>query len=207
MSTTISAEIARYVEASGPWMVWNTLLALLPWALALVIFDRAARPGKLWWVGAAACLIFLPNTAYVLTDIVHLPHAIRAERSDLVVLGVILPTFGALFAIGFFAYVDVVRRLVVWLRATGRTHTVWPVVVLAHAITAVAIYAGRVQRLNSWDVVLRPADVVMKTAVGFSRPVAVAGMIVVFGFLTVGYAVAVFAFEALSHAIAKPMKT
>jgi uncharacterized membrane protein len=206
MNGTLSSDIARFVAGSGPWMAWNTLLALLPWSLALIIFDRNARPRRLWWVGAAACVVLLPNTAYVLTDIVHLPTAIRAQRSDLVVLGVILPTFAALFAIGFLAYVDIVRRIVGWLRATGRARNMWPVVIVAHGLTAIGIYAGRVLRFNSWDLVLRPVDVVVQTLGGFGHPTAVAGMVIVFAFLTIGYAVAVFAFEALSQAIAKPIK-
>jgi uncharacterized membrane protein len=206
MSHSLSSEIARFIFASGPWMVWNTLLVLLTWSLALVVFDRNARPRRLWWVGAAACVVLLPNTAYVLTDIIHLPTAIRAQRSDLVVLGVILPAFAALFAIGFVAYVDIVRRMAGWLRAMGRDRSVWPVVIATHALTAIGIYAGRVLRFNSWDLVLRPVDVVMKTVGGFGRPTAVAGMLLVFAFLTIGYALAVFAFDALNQAMAKPMK-
>jgi uncharacterized membrane protein len=55
----------------------NFVLALVPFGLSLVLF-RLKLPrynfwwNCLWWMLALAFLLFLPNAAYVLTDIIHL---------------------------------------------------------------------------------------------------------------------------------------
>jgi uncharacterized membrane protein len=200
-------DIAHFVYSSGPWMTWNLVLVALAWSLVVFTFDKSNQPRRLWWVAAAASILLLPNTAYVLTDIVHLPTVLRREPSELVELGVILPSFAALFLIGFAAYVDAVRRMTDWLRAAGWMRTMWPAAWTIHAVTAVGIYAGRMHRFNSWDIVTHPFAVITSTLAGFGRPLAVTGMLIVFAFLLVGYTLAVSAFELLSQKIARPRNT
>src|SRR5688572_14814497 len=89
------------VEFNLPWMGWNLFLAFLPWAISLVVFRPKRHVTLLWLFWAAVCVVFLPNAAYVLTDVIHLPSAVRFEQSDRVVLAVIIPMYVALFVLGF----------------------------------------------------------------------------------------------------------
>jgi uncharacterized membrane protein len=57
-----------------------------------------------------------------------------------------------------------------------------------HALSAVAIYVGRIHRFNSWDIVQAPADVLAHAVLGFTRPMAIAGIAVMFMCLTLGQA-------------------
>jgi uncharacterized membrane protein len=200
MTLTAGRELTRYVVATAPWMTWNVLLALVPWVLAVVVFQRTSRPRRLWWLGATVCLLFLPNAAYVLTDVVHLPSHVREEPNDVVVIAGVLPMFGALFAIGLVAYLDAVRRIAAWLTSTVRRRWRRPIVGGVHAVTAVGIYNGRMHRLNSWDAVVRPLDVVRATTGALGRPLAVAGMIVMFSVLAVCHVTAMLIVRALAHA-------
>jgi len=195
----LAPDFVHYVRAASPWMVWNLLLALVPWALAVVVFDRNARPSPLWWAGAVTCVLLLPNAAYVLTDVIHLPRDIRFAANDAVVFIAVLPAFTALMAIGFLAYVDAVRRLVTWLLAAGWVRRGWPVVLAMNAACALGIYAGRVHRFNSWDAILRPHAVAEAVAGGFTRPTAKVGMLGTFAVLTVGYLVTTATFRAVAH--------
>jgi uncharacterized membrane protein len=76
--------VPEVVRAWSPvpfFMVWNSLLALVPLALALVVFRRGARTGTFWWrAGVAIFVVMLPNAPYVLTDVIHLvdaaPHGV-----------------------------------------------------------------------------------------------------------------------------------
>ena len=171
------------------WVTWNLFLALAPWVLALVLFQAGRRIGVTWWAGAAVCLAFLPNAAYVLTDVIHVPRLVRAEESDAVVIAGVLPMFAALFVVGFVAYVDALRRMSAF--AVERTHLTrrWPIELAVHAASAVAIYAGRIHRFNSWDLATRPEAVLQRTLDGFKRPLPIAGMLFTFAVLAVGYVV------------------
>jgi uncharacterized membrane protein len=188
MTAAIVAGIGRQLDASGRWMAWNLLLALAPWLLSLYLFRPTRRPGPAWLCGAFACLLLVPNAPYVLTDVIHLPPAVRREPSDAAVLLVVFPMYGALFAIGFGAYCDALRRLTCYVTGRGWARSHWAVELPVHALSAVAIYVGRIHRLNSWDVAREPAAVVTHALAGFTRPLAVAGIATMFICLTIGQA-------------------
>jgi len=170
-------------------MAWNLALALMPWLLSLGLFRPSRRPNGTWLVGATGFLLLLPNAPYLLTDVVHLPAAVRREPSDAIVVLVVFPMYAALFAVGFAAYCDMVRRLSGYVVARCWAATAWQVELPVHALSALAIYVGRIHRLNSWDVVFRPLAVVEQTFAGLTRPLALTGIIVAFTGLTVGQAV------------------
>jgi uncharacterized membrane protein len=146
------------------WMLWNLGLAIMPLALAGVLFARDGRAGRrprpLWWVGAVLFVLFLPNAPYVITDVVHLFDDIRSTDSDLVLLGVNVPVFLAFFATGIGSYVAALELARRFTKATW-PRLRWSVVELAlHGLCAVGIYLGRVVRLNSWEVLTRPRAVI-----------------------------------------------
>src|SRR3712207_495039 len=123
-------------------MVWNLILAATPWVLALFLFRPSRRAGWPWRLGLAAWLLLLPNAAYVLTDVVHLPAAVRREPSDRLVLLVVLPLYVAFFTAGFVAYCDALRRLRRYVTTLGWVRRGWTVEIPVHAASAVAIYLG-----------------------------------------------------------------
>ena len=189
MTGAVVAGIGRLLDVSGHWMAWNLVLALVPWMLSLYLFRPTRRPGATWVCGALACLLLVPNAAYILTDVIHLPPSVRREPSDAAVLLVVFPVYAALFAIGFGTYCDALRRFTRYMTARGWARSPWAVELPVHALSALAIYVGRIHRFNSWDLVQEPADVLAHAVVGFTRPLAVAGIIVMFTCLTVGQAV------------------
>ena len=188
MIAAIVAGIGRLLDVSGHWMAWNLVLALAPWVLSLYLFRPTRRPGVAWLCGALACLLLMPNAPYVLTDVIHLPPSVRREPSDAAVLLVVFPVYGALFAVGFAAYCDALRRVTRYVTGRGWARSPWAVELPVHALSAVAIYVGRIHRLNSWDFARQPADVLTGALVGFTRPLALAGILTVFTCLTIGQA-------------------
>ena len=189
MTGAILGAIGRLLDASGHWMAWNLVLALAPWMLSLYLFRPTRRPGAAWVCGALACLLLMPNAPYILTDVIHLPPSIRREPSDAAVLLVVFPVYAALFAIGFGTYVDALRRFTRYMTARGWARSPWAVELPVHALSAVAIYVGRIHRFNSWDLVQEPVNVLAHAFAGFTRPLAIAGIVVMFTCLTVGQAV------------------
>lgn len=187
-------ELAELVSSHGFWMTWNTTLAVMPWVLALALFrrpdDRARHIGPVWWLGAAAFGALLPNAAYVITDVIHLPDSIRAEGSDRVVVFGVLPLYASFFAVGFLAYVDSLRRLARFVVGRGWLSGAWPLVLAVHGASAVGIYIGRIHRFNSWDLATRPEAVLLTAADGLTRPLPVAGIAFTFFVLAAGFLVA-----------------
>jgi uncharacterized membrane protein len=144
--------------ADNPFIAWNTFLALIPLALAVVLFRDRVRTGLLWWAGAITWLLFLPNAPYVLTDVVHLLDDIRTS-TDRAVLSGYLPVYGAFFAVGLGSYV-VSLRLVHGFLGARDARLPWVACELVlHGLCAIGIYLGRFVRLNSWDVVVAPSTV------------------------------------------------
>jgi uncharacterized membrane protein len=173
---------------NAKWMTWNILLALVPAAFAVALFRPGRRPSPRWWAAAAVFIAFLPNAPYVLTDVVHLPGQLRQTRADGHVVA-LLVQFGILWLIGFAAYVFSVTRAERWLRSLGAPKKAVVLADLAiHAVCAVGVVLGRIVRLNSWDVVMRPAAVV--EVVGIPSAFAAATVAVTFAVLVLGTIVA-----------------
>lgn len=130
-------------------LVWNLFLAWVPFLLALaLVAGYRGRLGRLALVGlGGAWLLFLPNAPYVLTDFVHLGE--RHRLYDTVAIGSFALTS---LALGFGSLLLV--QLVV-TRAAGAALG-WLVVLSSLFLSGLGIYLGRVQRLNSWDLVQRP---------------------------------------------------
>lgn len=186
MTDLIVGGIRTQLDASAGWMTWNLMLALTPWLLSLFLFHPSRRPGAVWFCGAVGCLLLVPNAPYILTDVVHLPSAIRREPSDAAVLLVVFPMYAALFTVAFLAYSDILRRVSRYALTRGWARHPWAVELPFHAVSAVAIYIGRIHRLNSWDVAFQPLSVLTRTLAGFTRPLALAGILTMFMSLTLG---------------------
>ena len=189
ISGLIIEALRRQLDASGHWMAWNLVLAIAPWVLAVVLFRQARRPGLGWLCGLGVFLLLLPNAAYVLTDVIHLPAAVRREPSDATVLLVVFPLYAAFWALGFVAYSDSLRRMSGYAVGRGWVADRRVVELAVHAACAMAIYLGRIHRLNSWDVVLQPPALLNGLLAGFTRPLAIVGITTMFVALTVGHLV------------------
>jgi len=142
------------------WMTWNTLLALLPAMLAVVVFRHEGRRTAVWWAGVVAFVLFLPNAPYVVTDLVHLRSDVALASTDAAVYAGVLPLYGAYIAIGFGCYAIALHEVGAALIRSGRRHRVGRVEMLLHALSALGVLLGRVARLNSWEAVTEPSGTV-----------------------------------------------
>jgi uncharacterized membrane protein len=104
---------------------------------------------------------FLPNAAYVLTDAVHLTQDFQRVKRPSILVGAIIPLYGAYFLAGLACYSIALTRLRRYLIAAGQTHMALAAEAALHLLVAVGIFLGRVDRLNSWDILARPAGVIM----------------------------------------------
>ena len=149
-------------------IAWNLLLAWIPFALALIVYERARSGGMRPALAAAGLLwlLFLPNAPYIVTDLMH----VRSEGPVPVLYDVMLLSAAAwtgllLGLTSLYLMHSVARRLVGAL-------TAWTLVLGALALSSFGIYLGRVQRWNSWDVFARPGPLLHDIAAGLLHPLS-----------------------------------
>jgi uncharacterized membrane protein len=133
------------------FLVWNLILAWVPFVLALAAYARA-RGRRVDAVVVALLvpwLLFFPNAPYLLTDFIHLDEGPAPLWYDALMLSAFAWTALALGFASLYLVQMIVRR------ALGAT-AAWAGVVAALALASVGVYVGRFIRFNSWDALLHP---------------------------------------------------
>jgi uncharacterized membrane protein len=171
------------------FLVWNLILAWIPFLLALLFYDgfqRGRSRAGLVLVGAV-WLLFLPNAPYMVTDLVHLGRIPGAPLwFDAAMIGAFAAT-GLLLGLG-----SVFLAHAVALRVLGRLLG-WVALLPVLGLCSLGVLLGRFGRLNSWDVVARPARLGDLLALHLADPLgngrAVAAAIAYTAFLALAYLV------------------
>ena len=167
--------------AEGEWVIRNLGLALIPLALALVLFLPDRRRTPVWWAGVAVFLAFLPNAPYVLADVTWFLRDVRWVEEEVAVFA-LMPLYALFFLAGFTAYAT--SLLLMRRHLHGRAVSAWAVA--AHAISAVGIYLGRAYDLNSWDVATAPGRVLEAVWESVAAPRRLGVIVLIFGGLALG---------------------
>lgn len=152
------------ISVQGPDLIWNMILALISYdaAVLTVIFNKQKW---LYPLLLMVWLVFYPNTFYMLTDLVHMTWV-----GDALWNPVSMRLFMAFVpSILFGVYCGVES----WNILRERWKLTWWIDMLVVAalsyLSSLAIYIGRYDRLNSWDLVTRPQLVVQKLLETFQR--------------------------------------
>ena len=184
---SVSLVTLRFVLSGAPRyenLVWNLVLAWVPFVLALIAYDRHRRGsrGLALWLPLALWLAFLPNAPYLVTDFMLL----RDIRDMPVWFDVaLLTSFAWTGLLLGFASVYLVQDLA--RRAVGAVGA-WICVVGAFGACGIGIYLGRVLRWNSWDLLVQPSGVLGDVAARLQSPRLVGMSLLMSAFLTVAYA-------------------
>ena len=132
-------------------------LALIPFLLALLLFRSTKLPSLLWWPLFAVFVLFLPNAPYVLTDVIHFVSKVRVTPPlPIWAMSILLFEYILYFLFGMQCFT---LSIMLWGRLLKRHGLGWlvlPLELLLIAASSFAIYLGRIDRLNSWDVVTDP---------------------------------------------------
>jgi uncharacterized membrane protein len=156
LSALVVAMVAVRVSYSGnsyyEALVWNLLLAWIPFALAVYVYDGRRRGvrGPLLWAAGVLWLVFFPNAPYIVTDFKWLRESVGAPIWYDVVLVASAAWCGLMLGfISLYLMQAVVRRSIGTVKA-------WLFVLGVLAVSSFGIYLGRFQRWNSWDVFTQP---------------------------------------------------
>jgi uncharacterized membrane protein len=151
-----TSHILRVLSRNLDWMTWNLFLAFIPLLLSIWLFRSRQKRSPIWWAGFLVFLAFLPNAPYLLTDIIHLIHDIRANYSVWMITLILIPQYLLVILAGFEAYVISLINLGYYLHRHERSKYILWMELTLHGLSAVGIYLGRFLRFNSWDFVTQP---------------------------------------------------
>lgn len=181
------------------FMLWNLLLAWIPvlisiW-LVVELRHRSWREPRMILL-SVAWLFFLPNSFYMMTDLIHLQ-----QTGDIGLLFdvVLLLSFIMNGLVAGFLSVYLVHEALLKRRSADMARSV---VVGTLLLVSFAIYLGRSLRWNSWDVLANPGgllyDVSERVINPFSYPQALATTALFFLVLSSMYVV-IRQFATLKH--------
>ena len=151
------------IAKTGPDLIWNMMLALIAYDFAVV--TRYFKQAWLFPVLFILWLVFYPNTFYMITDIVHM-HWVGDtlwNKASLHLFMVFVPSI--LFGI----YCGIESWLILLERFKFSWWTELLATLVLSVISSMAIYIGRYDRLNTWDLVSNPGQVVQKLLETFQR--------------------------------------
>lgn len=151
------------ITKTGPDLIWNMMLALIAYDFA--VLTRYFKQAWLFPVLFILWLVFYPNTFYMITDIVHM-HWVGDtlwNRASLHLFMVFVPSI--LFGI----YCGIESWLILLERFKFSWWTELLATLVLSVISSMAIYIGRYDRLNTWDLVSNPGQVVQKLLETFQR--------------------------------------
>lgn len=152
------------ITVQGPDLIWNMILALIAYDAA-VLTTISKKQKWLYPLLLVVWLAFYPNTFYMLTDLVHMTWV-----GDTLWNPVSMRLFMAFVpSILFGVYCGIES----WNILHERWKWTWWLDMLVVAglsyLSSLAIYIGRYDRLNSWDLVTRPQLVVQKLLETFQK--------------------------------------
>lgn len=137
---------------------WNLLLAWAPLALALLLWRLDRRRGRrrllLMTLVFMGWLLFLPNSPYIVSDLMHLR---QLGNAPLWYDAIMVFSFAWNGLILGFVSLWIVQQVAT--RRLGRLAG-WVLVLMTLTATGFGIYLGRFGRWNSWDVLVDPLGLV-----------------------------------------------
>lgn len=138
------------------FIIWNMILAIIPFGLLKMEKNASSKVLKI--LAILAWVLFLPNTFYTVTDLIHIqnlkfyffenPYASATYIEDIASWMEIVNLF-LVSTFGFFAGLINVDKFV------KRFENTWQKIAaisILSILSGVAIYIGRFLRFNSWDV-------------------------------------------------------
>ena len=188
MKPRLLEAIEAFSGVYSGWILWNLFLAFIPLVLSFWLFRRQTndRPA-LWWLGWIVFIAFLPNAPYLLTDIIHLIRGTRLGYAIWIIALVFIPLHVVAITSGFAAYAIALINQGHYLKRQGQRHLVLWSELAVHALCAIGIYLGRFRRLNSWDLVTDPGNVLMTTIDDLTAKLPLLVIVITFIVVTVMY--------------------
>jgi uncharacterized membrane protein len=165
------------LTSNNEWMLYNIFLALIAVVLGYLTLQINNKFLKI--ILGVAWFLFLPNTIYIFTDLEHLirqwyfiRHSLRTllvlQYSIYEIIGVIT------FVLAFIPFEKLVNSTKLFKKNKTRAYIIFNFVI------AFGLVLGRVERINSWEVITNPQNVV-NSAIDVFKSLDLLGLTILFG--------------------------
>ena len=157
----LGVSVVHNRSLADTYLGWNLLLAWLPVVLAVVLIAELPKYPWLNWrplLLTFLWLVLLPNSFYLISDLVHLPEVLSR---NLIYDSVMFESFilnG--LALGCLSLYMVHRQLIKRIRREWAGALIG----LTLFLCSFAIYLGRDLRLSSWNLLSNPAGILFSVA-------------------------------------------
>lgn len=151
-------------------MGWNVLLSTVPILLARSIQRTKARAVEIFLL--VLWIIFLPNTLYMLTDVIHaFSYRFNGMTPPFWILGIGL--YACIIALAVYTFIlsirPILRKYHTFLDGL-RTYEKTVLLSVFSLLVGFAIAMGRFQRTNSWYIFTQPSRVIADVVQSFTDP-------------------------------------
>lgn len=133
------------------FLLWNLFLATIPLFLSKqLLLNQKIRKSKIWQLCILVLwVLFLPNSPYIITDLIHLDTARPTIWIDLLMF-FIFALNGLI--LGVLSMMDVFS----FLRKGNHPIIANGILLTVCFLSGYGIFLGRFLRFNSWDIIARP---------------------------------------------------
>lgn len=183
------------------YMLWNLFLGWLPLVFIFWLLHRLPRKRWSSWEGIITSVLwlgFLPNSFYLISDLIHLQESSATETTYTAVMLMSFALNGLL--LGYISlylfHVELKKRL--------PARTARNIIVLIVALCSFAIYLGRELRWNTWDVLVNPAGILLDISNRIIDPLHYPNMFVITGAFFVLLSTTYLALWQLADALNRP---
>jgi uncharacterized membrane protein len=161
---------AMFYDESQYWYLnWNLFLAWLPLLLAWWLSKYLKKHSWQNWQALLLTLLwlgFLPNSFYILSDIMHMQTDFITNPLYTTVMMVSFSLNGLI--LGFMSLYIIHKQLLKRIKKVN-AHIIIASILL---LCSFAIYLGRYLRWNTWDVLINPAGLLFDVSDRITNPVA-----------------------------------
>jgi uncharacterized membrane protein len=164
---------------NASWMTFNILLAILAVLLGYLFLQTKYKSLKL--ISGCLWLLFLPNTIYLFTDLMHIIHQWGLVPTSL--RGVLILQFAFLEVVGFVTFILAFRpfeKIMEMFNLHARRKMI--VIILFNFLIGFGMVLGRVERINSWEV-LTQIEKVFAAIITVFTSLELLGLTLLFGLL------------------------
>lgn len=140
------------------WMAFNSWLAILPVIFCWLFIKVRIRLLKI--IFAMLWFLYLPNTLYLVTDLIHFPKAwVRLGGEDRILLVFQYIGLELVGLITFLLAMTPIDRLFFSSKWKNEKKLNYAILITLNMLLGLGIVFGRLERVNSWEVFTDPGKV------------------------------------------------
>lgn len=168
------------IQENFIWMPFNIVLACVAVLFSLVMIKVKSLKLKLLF--GILWLLYIPNTIYILTDLVHLLYQIFLVKPHEYFL--LFAQYGLLTIVGVFTFVVSLYPFEIILKENLKLkkQPIQWIIFFINFIISFGVILGRFQRVHSWDIFLNAFSVVENSFAILESP-SLSVLVIIYGLI------------------------